>query len=209
MSIQEAYNEWAGQYDENRNKTRDLDAIATRKILNTFTFSTVVELGCGTGKNTGYLLSKADRVIGIDFSKKMLEKAQAKFSEDHVEFLLSDISKDWNLPAACADLVTCNLVLEHIEDLNDIFPRAYDTLRQGGHFFISELHPFKQYLGSKARFDVDGEIKEMETYIHHISEYVNCALASGFTLVELNEWFDESGKKEIPRLIGILLRKNK
>ena len=43
--------------------------------------------------------------------------------------------------------------------------------------------------------------------IHHISEYLNAATKNGFELVELNEWFDEEQINEIPRRIGIVLRK--
>jgi hypothetical protein len=47
----------------------------------------------------------------------------------------------------------------------------------------------------------------VEACIHHISEYLNAATENGFELVELNEWFDEEQINEIPRRIGIVLRK--
>jgi len=207
MTIEDAYNEWSEQYDHNRNKTRDLDAAATAKILNNYNFSTIIELGCGTGKNTGYLLKRADKVIGIDFSENMLKKARNKFSDENVEFRKWDLTKTWNLKSESADLITCNLVLEHIENLDCVFSQAYETLKPGGLFFISELHPFKQYLGSKARYDVDGITKQLETYTHHTSEYLKTAANHGLSLVEFNEWFDESTEEQVPRLIGLLLRK--
>jgi len=208
MSIKNAYNEWSDQYDHDQKKTRDLDASATIDTLSRYNFLTVVELGCGTGKNTGFLLTKADKVIGIDFSENMLEKARDKHSGKPVEFRKGDVTKPWNLCKESADLITFNLVLEHIENLDSVFSQAYETLKPAGLFFISELHPFKQYLGSKARYEIDGVTKELETYTHHTSEYLNTAKKHGFNLVHFNEWFNESDKREIPRLIGILLRKN-
>ena len=65
MNIEKAYNIWADQYDTNSNKTRDLDTKSTIKTLNKFDFAKVIELGCGTGKNTTFLLKKADKIIGI------------------------------------------------------------------------------------------------------------------------------------------------
>jgi ubiquinone/menaquinone biosynthesis C-methylase UbiE len=207
MTIEDAYNEWSKQYDHTQNKTRDLDAIATRKTLSAYSFSTVIELGCGTGKNTRFFLEKADWVIGIDFSENMLEKAREKYSGEKVEFRKGDLTKNWNLKNQCADLITCHLLLEHIKDLDVVYSQAYETLKPGGLFFVSELHPFKQYLGSKARYDINGVTKELETYTHHTSEYLTTAARRGFNLVEFNEWFDGSNEENIPRLIGILLRK--
>ena len=70
MSIEKAYNSWADQYDTNLNKTRDLDTKSTIETLRKLNFSKVIEVGCGTGKNTTYLLTKADQIIGLTFLKK-------------------------------------------------------------------------------------------------------------------------------------------
>ena len=78
MSIEKAYNAWAEQYDTNENKTRDLDIKATVESLSKYKFKHVLELGCGTGKNTSWLLTKAERVIGLDFSQEMLNIAREK-----------------------------------------------------------------------------------------------------------------------------------
>ncbi|MEH2042274.1 class I SAM-dependent methyltransferase [Nostoc sp.] len=70
----------------------------------------------------------------------------------NVVFITEDITKQWTCRNQSADLVTCNLVLEHIEDLSLIFSEASRVLVKGGYFFICELHPFKQYQGTKANF---------------------------------------------------------
>ena len=207
MSIQDAYDEWSEQYDHDQNKTRDLDASATIDTLSRYNFSTVVELGCGTGKNTGYLLKNAEKVIGLDFSEKMLKKAQVKYSVNKLELRKTDITTSWGIKQESADLITCNLVLEHIENLDTVFSQAYLTLKQDGLFFISELHPFKQYLGSKARFESKGKTRKLESHIHHTSDYLDTAARYKFDLIEFHEWFDDSAKTGVPRLIGILLRK--
>lgn len=207
MSIEKAYNNWADQYDTNKNKTRDLDSKATRATLDKIVFSKVIELGCGTGKNTLYLIKKAKKIIGIDFSQKMLNLAKEKVKEERVEFLKADLNKNWQVKDNFADLVTCSLTLEHIENLDFIFNQVNRKLKSKGHFFISELHPFKQYAGSKARYTSEKGIEELETYTHHISEYMEVAKDNGFQLIEINEWFDEDHENEIPRLISFVFRK--
>jgi ubiquinone/menaquinone biosynthesis C-methylase UbiE len=208
LNIEKAYNIWSEEYDTNSNKTRDLDQKSTVETLSKFNFSKVIELGCGTGKNTTYLLQKADEVIGLDFSQEILNKAKAKIKDERAKFLKADLTVEWNIENDCADLITCSLVLEHIKDLDFVFNQANRKLKNGGIFFISELHPFKQYSGSKAKFETDEGTQELETYVHHLSEYLSVANKNGFKLLELKEWFDEETKIGIPRLIGIVLRKS-
>jgi predicted TPR repeat methyltransferase len=76
MDIKQAYNIWADQYDSNSNKTRDLEAISLRTTLQDFQFNNCLEIGCGTGKNTAYLVTIAKQVTAVDLSEEMLSKAK-------------------------------------------------------------------------------------------------------------------------------------
>ena len=207
MSIEKAYNIWANQYDTNENRTRDLDKKSTIETLSNYDFENVLELGCGTGKNTSWLLKKAKRIIGLDFSQEMLNKAQAKLSDKRITFKKADLKNSWEVANSSTDLITCSLTLEHIEDLNHIFNEAYNKLNENGIFFISELHPFKQYSGSKAKYETENGTKELEVYIHHISEYTDKAKNNGFKLLEVKEWFDENDKNGLPRLVSFVFKK--
>ena len=207
MSIKKAYNIWANQYDTNKNCTRDLDKTATIETLSKYDFESVLELGCGTGKNTTWLLSKAKQIIGLDFSKEMLNKAKEKIADERVIFKRIDLSESWKIENNFADLITCSLTLEHIKNLNHIFNQARLKLKKNGLFFISELHPFKQYSGSKAKYETENGTKELEVYIHHVSEYIDDAKKNGFEFVEMKEWFDENNKNGRPRLISFVFKK--
>jgi ubiquinone/menaquinone biosynthesis C-methylase UbiE len=207
MSIKKAYNIWANQYDTNKNRTRDLDKTATIETLSKYDFESVLELGCGTGKNTTWLLSKAKQIIGLDFSKEMLKKAKEKIADERVIFKRIDLSESWKIENNFADLITCSLTLEHIKNLNHIFNQARLKLKKNGLFFISELHPFKQYSGSKAKYETENGTKELEVYIHHVSEYIDDAKKNGFEFVEMKEWFDENNKNGLPRLISFVFKK--
>ncbi len=207
MSIEKAYNIWANQYDTNENRTRDLDKKSTIETLSKYEFENVLELGCGTGKNTNWLLKKAKRIIGLDFSQEMLNKAKAKISNEKVIFRKVDLTENWEIDNNFADLITCSLTLEHIKDLNHIFSQANKKLNENGIFFISELHPFKQYSGSKAKYETESGTKELEVYIHHISEYTDKAKNNGFKLIEVKEWFDENDINGLPRLVSFVFKK--
>lgn len=207
MKINEAYNSWSATYDTVANKTRDLEKIAAQQTLQKYTFDTVVELGCGTGKNTEWLAEKAVHILALDFSSEMLEKAKAKIQSPKVEFRQTDINQKWQIESDFAGQITCSLILEHIQILDFIFSEAHRILKPAGKFYICELHPFKQYSGSKARFESESGLVEIEVYVHHVSEYVHAALQNGFKLLELREWFDEGNTTEIPRLISFVFEK--
>ena len=74
-------------------------------------------------------------------------------------------------------------------------------------FFISELHPYKQYSGSKAQYVTENGTNELEVYIHHISDYIDNAANNGLKLVEMKEYFDENNQKGLPRLVSFLFKK--
>ena len=145
MDTKQAYNTWANQYDSNNNKTRDLEAIALQKTLADISFNNVLEVGCGTGKNTGWLIEKAKQVTAIDLSDEMLTKAKEKISPDRVQFLQSDIRNEWAFTNQLYDLISFSLVLEHIQNLDHVFNEVSKKLKPDGYVYIGELHPFKQY----------------------------------------------------------------
>ena len=206
-SIKESYRSWSKIYDTNENKTRDLDLAISKEVLSKLSFQSVLEIGCGTGKNTSWLCKKATIVTAVDFSPEMLKIAKNKIRNTNVDFIKADITKSWNFTEQKVDLITINLVLEHIRDITFIFKNAHAKLEPGGFLFISELHPFKQFLGSQAKFDN----KLVKSYLHQISDYFKIAGENNFTCIELIESFDAEPKKNeenIPRLISFLFVKN-
>ncbi|AKD03437.1 class I SAM-dependent methyltransferase [Pontibacter korlensis] len=207
MSIQQAYNSWAPQYDTNKNRTRDLEAVALRTTLASINFETCLEVGCGTGKNTEWLVRKAMHVTAVDLSEEMLERARKKVSSNKAEFVQADITQVWSFATQPYDLVSFSLVLEHISDLDHTFKQVAAVLNHGGHVYIGELHPFKQYTGTKARFDTEEGRQEVECYTHHVSDFVQAAKRYGLSLVDLNEYFDENDRTTIPRILTMLLQK--
>lgn len=205
MNNQTAYNKWSESYDTVENKTRDLEAKALREIVSGEN-SDVLEIGCGTGKNTVWLLSRAKHLVGADFSEEMLAKAKEKISDERAEFRQMDLREVWNFAENSFDLITCSLVLEHIENLDFVFGQARKVLKPDGLFYIGELHPFKQYAGSKARFDTASGVFELECFVHHISDFFDAGKKNNFDLTELGEWFDDD-KTTIPRLLTLVFRK--
>ena len=204
MSIQNAYDDWSLTYDTDENFTRDLDGAITQRTLGHRQYRSILELGCGTGKNTALFARLAETVYAFDFSSGMMSKARDKVQADNLHFAVADITKPWPCRDSVMDLVVCNLVLEHIADLTFIFAQAARTLMVGGQLFISELHPFRQYQGTKARFQQDRRTRKITAFTHHISDFLAAAAASEFRLLELQEWWHENDGNQPPRLVSFL-----
>ena len=207
INIQKAYDEWSQTYDTDRNLTRDLDEQILREELANLHFQSILEIGCGTGKNTGFLAQIGAQVHALDFSEGMIQKARQKVNADHAKFSTADLTQRWPCEDWAYDLVVCNLVLQHIEDLSFIFSEAFRVLEPQGKFLVNELHPFRQYEGKKARFGQGESITEIPAFVHHISEFVNVASDNGWKLLQLKEHWHGHDQGKLPRIISFLFEK--
>jgi ubiquinone/menaquinone biosynthesis C-methylase UbiE len=208
VRVEDAYNAWSATYDSDGNLTRDLDERVARRELQNMRTDSVLELGCGTGKNTKMLADIGERVHSLDFSVGMIEKARQRVASAHVTFEVADLTERWPVADQLFDLVVCNLVLEHIEDLNFIFGEAGRVLSDGGRFFVCELHPFRQYQGTQARFQQGEQTTHIPAFLHHTTDFLHAAQTNELKLVKLDEWWHEEDQGKPPRLISFLFAKS-
>lgn len=105
---------------------------------------TVIDLGSGAGNDC--FIAQAEvgnegKVIGIDFSEPMIEKAKANAKKrgiQNVSFRQGDI-EDMPVSAGRADVVISNCVLNLLPSKDRIFHEIYRVLKTGGHFCISDV----------------------------------------------------------------------
>lgn len=207
MEVQKAYDIWAHQYDTNRNKTRDLEAVSLRETLAKIHFKNCLEIGCGTGKNTEWLATKATLITAVDLSEEMLTKAKDKRIAGQIEFLQADVTEPWHFAKTLYDLVVFSLVLEHIENLDAVFEKMEAITKVGSNVYIGELHPFKQYSGSKARFETEHGQQIVTCFNHHISDFIQAAQKHGFQIEKVSEYFDDNDHSTLPRTLTLLFKK--
>jgi ubiquinone/menaquinone biosynthesis C-methylase UbiE len=204
--IAAAYDLWADTYDVDPNRTRERAGQVLRQCDLSLAGRDVVEIGCGTGRNTLWLGEHAENVLALDISEGMLRQAKARAQSPRVRFIQHDIRSAWPSADGSADVVIAMLVLEHVERLEPILGEAARVLRWGGDPFVCELHPMRQMLGRQAEFTNPrtGERERVAAFLHDVSEYVNGGLQAGFTLVHLGEWRDtDAGPADPPRLLSV------
>jgi ubiquinone/menaquinone biosynthesis C-methylase UbiE len=199
-----AYDRWSEGYDAVANATRDLDATVLRQQDLGLAGADVIEIGCGSGKNTVFLAAHARSVLALDFSEGMLGKARERVVDHRVRFVRHDLRERWPAPDASCDVVVANLVLEHVRHLAPFFTEAARTLRPGGRLFTCELHPFRQLRGGQAQYvrSDTGEVERVTAYQHDVSHYINGGLTAGLQLVRVDDWRDEHAPHEAPRLFS-------
>ena len=213
--IARAYDRWATSYDADDNRTRDLDARVLRDSDLAVNGRDVLELGCGTAKNTVWLAERARRVVGLDFSRGMLDVARSRIATGNVELFEHDVQTRWPVSDTEFDLVVADLILEHVENVTPLFAEAARVLRPGGTMFMCELHPYRQWRGGQAHFtdEWSGETIFAPAYVHSIAEHVNAGVGAGLELRRLDEWMDDEGHgpvdaardavRHLPRLVSI------
>jgi arsenite methyltransferase len=151
---------------------------------------TVIDLGSGAGNDcfvARSLAGASGKVIGIDFTDKMIEKAKdnaKKLNYTNVEFRQGDIE---NMPVAgnVADVVVSNCVLNLVPDKKQAFAETFRVLKKGGHFSVSDI----VLVG-----DLPGDLqKSAEMYAGCVSgaiqkmEYLSIIKEAGFNNINIQK----------------------
>lgn len=117
----------------------DLD-IPAEILSRTGNRGSVADLGCGTGELLLELSEKADKLIGIDQSPKMLEEVKTRFCENgnNLDLRIGTIEQ---LPAKDeeADFVVLNMVLHHLTSPFNGIAEANRILKYNSPLIIVDL----------------------------------------------------------------------
>ena len=149
---------------------------------------TVLDLGSGGGIDV-FLASKKvgphGKVIGVDMTKEMLERAEAsalKYGYRNVEFQLGEIE---NLPIEdeTVDAIISNCVINLSPDKLKVFKEAYRVLKPNGRLMVSDIVTQGE-LPDDVRNSFDAWASCVAGALEK-SEYLNTIIRAGFRNVKI------------------------
>jgi SAM-dependent methyltransferase len=106
---------WQGEEFLETGRTEVDDVLARVRALGvTLGTGAAVDFGWGAGRLSQALRSHFDRVVGIDFSSPMLERARVLDPDGTCEFVMNDGPDLQSLATASFDLAYSSLVFQHI-----------------------------------------------------------------------------------------------
>lgn len=108
------YRRWAATYDEPRNGLFDIDEPVMHRILDAMPPGDALDAACGTGRYAEHLAGRGHRVVGVDSSPDMLDRARTRVPSG--TFLCGDLHQ-LPLPDRSVDLVVSGLALTHVPTL--------------------------------------------------------------------------------------------
>ncbi len=200
VDTRSAYDRWATVYDTDGNFLQILDTLEMRYLLPKAVSLIgarkpwkLVDLGCGTGRNTVHLLDiSGAEVVALDLSANMLEIARKRLEEkalslkDEPTFRLASFDVLESTPVSQVsingdvDLVISTLVVEHIP-LPIYFRTVSDLLKRGGLLVLTNMHSELGNLSQAGFLDTNtGEKIRPKSYAHTIDDIVTESARCGF-----------------------------
>ena len=180
----------------------------------------ILDLGCGTGFNTAYLMGKlnASQVLGVDISKSAVEFARStypfgSFIEGNISSPLLDCG------TAAWDVILCCEVIEHVPHPEALLDTVHRHLDGAGMAFIStpnrpvfslnyEPSPvnhthIKEYTLSEFRDMLQAKFSKVEIWGQRFSNAQHFAMQQGIVLRNiadyrlLGEWYWQNSVRRI------------
>ena len=149
-----------------------------RSYINIDKKYTVLDLGCGGGRNIEYFLTKADKVYGLDHSKtsvKMASEINKKaIDTGRCQIFVGDV-KSLPFEDESIDIVTAFETIYFWNDIEECFKEIYRVLKEGGQFLICNE------VSSKERRDVKKILKIINFEVYKAEDLTKILRGLGFT----------------------------
>ncbi|KAF8209442.1 S-adenosyl-L-methionine-dependent methyltransferase [Mycena galopus ATCC 62051] len=219
IPVLEAYNRWAKTYDCDGNVLQLLDTELVDELLPalfSYPHKIVVDLGCGTGRNTEKLLryQNIHQIFGLDGTPAMLDEAKSRLQDTRLHLhqynILTDSPPCASFLPSSVDAVISTLVIEHLPSLPAFFALVHKILRTGGWVLVTNMHEDMGTITGAGFVDENGVRVMMDKFVHTVEDVTAAALECGFELqrppmvsrVQSEEHANSLGSKRARKWVG-------
>jgi len=167
-----------------------------QELLGDLNDKCVLDAGCGNGYWTRRMAETAQRVVGVDFTEELIERARSRGVPKNAEFIIGNLER-LLLAKDTFDVVLMSMVLLDLEDLSTPIGEIARVTKQGGKVIVSTTHPcfenppntqsLKDDQGNKTgrvvkNYFQTGLVKDEENHYQHwhykISDIINMFAAN-------------------------------
>jgi SAM-dependent methyltransferase len=143
-SISARYDEVADFYEEFAPDVyEDPAMVELLRLVGDMSGLRVLDFACGHGRMARELARRGGRVVGVDVSLVLLDKARTceRANPMDIAYMHADAASPEALKGEVFDAVVCSFALSDIDDLDGALATVARVLRPDGFFAFSMLHP--------------------------------------------------------------------
>jgi len=183
LDPQSAYARWAKSYPPRpHNRLMEIEQATVLAMLPDVRSQMVLDAGCGSGRYLRELHDRGARVIGMDLSAAMLNRAR----QTNTRIARADL-RALPFDAMSIDLVVCGLALGDVAELELALSEIARVLRPGGRIIYSVVHPAGEAAGWSRTFESDGRQWTIDGFWHSLDRHRQACAAAGFAIEEWRE----------------------
>lgn len=137
---------------------------AIKSLLPVVKGKRLLDIGCGAGVLSEWLLEQGATVTAFDISPTMVDHAKRRNQRFEDRFAVRNASMEDPLefvPGKSVDIAVCSLVIEYLPDLIKAFSEVSRVLKPAGLFVFSCAHPFLLFSKSVSKNYHEVELLEL------------------------------------------------
>ena len=183
LDPQSAYSLWASSYEPRpHNGLMEIEQQTVFDLLPAVAGKTILDAGCGSGRYLQALRGRGARLLGIDLSEAMLERARRQRADvARADFRALPFKSE------TIDLVICSLALGDIAELDQALGEIARVMRPGSHTIYSVVHPSGEASGWLRTFESGGKNWAVDGYWHSAAHHRRACAAANLAIEEWRE----------------------
>lgn len=174
LSPEQGYNRLATQYHSYHNHLNSFEKGEFLRFLpRDLSDKHIIDIGAGDGRVYKLLKKPIKQFVACDIALDLLNQHPG----DKIEKIVCDLEQDLPFKNESFDIVTCFFVLEHIQNLDNLFVHIHRILKPNGTWIIGHFIQRRSFI-----HQVGKEKFKIQQYKHSLQTLNDIALNIGFDI---------------------------